>query len=871
MKIAPLPPNEKERLDELRNYDILDTESEPAFESMVRLARNICGTAIAAISLVDERRQWFKAIDGLDVKETSRDVAFCAHTILQDDIFIIPDAREDERFFDNPLVQGAPGIRFYAGVPLITKTGAHLGTLCVIDDKPRDLSESQQVAIKTIAESTMAHLELRLSHKRIRQYVDDLQLAATIRDSAMRASRTQQRFLQSLTDNIGVGVVVSHQDIIRFVNPEAARILGYEPDELLGMRMHGQLHVHADGADIAIGECEILRDIHNDQRSVGEYYLRAKDGRILPVLQHSASYQSEAGEQLVMAFQDMTERRQAAEKLQQLSMVVEQSPENIVITNPQGEIEYVNQSFLNDTGYHLNEIIGQNPRMHQSGQTPKQTYTDMWSTLLQGHTWKGELHNRRKDGSDYHEMAIIFPIRQQNGQLSHYVAIKENITDKKRATEEINRLSYFDGLTLLPNRAMLIKRLNQSSSEIAMPHQSNVLILINLDRFKNLNDVHGQINGDRILGEFADRLRDVIDNQDMLARLGGDEFAILLPHTNVPGDAASSRAVNVTEKIRSCMRSPFNLTETEQVVLTACLGVTFYPNAEHDSANDILRRADTALHRCKDAGGNSILFFEDSMSALIRQRFAMENELRDAIARDELRLFLQPQFDCNHKIISAEVLVRWQHPERGLLPPGLFIPLAEESDLIVQLGDWVLDHACRLMAHNTLSGASLHLSVNVSPRQFHQTDFVPKLQTLLKATGADPAHLILEITEGLFIHNPDEIIAKMNVLRELGIHFSLDDFGTGFSSLSYLKQMPVSEIKIDKSFVQDITVDVRDAALVRAILAVAENLDLQVVAEGVETQAQADFFGHRANFLFQGYLFGKPAPAEAWLDRPGAQ
>jgi diguanylate cyclase (GGDEF)-like protein len=439
--------------------------------------------------------------------------------------------------------------------------------------------------------------------------------------------------------------------------------------------------------------------------------------------------------------------------------------------------------------------------------------------------------------------------------------------DKAQADAEINRLVYYDTLTGLPNRVLLMDRLGLALAVAQRRQHFDALILLNLDRFKNLNDAHGHSMGDLLLIAHGGRLAGLLREGDTLARLAGDEFAILLQDLGPHRASASRRALAVAEKIHAGMRMPFRLTSGEEITLSVSVGITLSPEDADDSAEEILRRADTALHRAKDAGGNQSAFFESDMGVAARQRYTIERELRRAIPADELRLYLQPQVDADGALTGAEALVRWQHPERGLLPPGVFIPVAEESDLIVDLGAWVLSETCRLMARETVAGNPLRVSVNLSPRQFRQPGFVPWIKDLLAATGADPTHLTLEVTEGLVIDNVDAVVAKMGELAALGIHFSVDDFGTGYSSLSYLKRMPIHELKIDKSFVQDAPVDPNDAALVETILSVARHMHLQVVAEGVETVAQAEFLNARAQVIHQGYLYGKPEPAETWIAR----
>ena len=446
-------------------------------------------------------------------------------------------------------------------------------------------------------------------------------------------------------------------------------------------------------------------------------------------------------------------------------------------------------------------------------------------------------------------------------------ALKQAAEENRRAAARIDHLEYYDMLTGLPNRALLTDRLGLALAVAHRQKHVDALILFNLDRFKILNDAHGNELGDLLLVAVGGRLASLLREGDTLARLAGDEFAILLQDIGTRREDAGRRALVVVEKIREAMRQPFSLAEGDHTLLTASIGIALSPEGVEDTPLETLRRANTALHRAKEAGGNQAVFFDDAMGDAARRRYSVERELRRAIPAGELRLYLQPQVDAVGALQGAEALVRWQHPERGLLPPGVFVPIAEESDLIVEMGAWVLDAVCRLMARETMAGYPLRLAVNISPRQFRQRDFVPWLKERLAASGADPTQLTIEVTEGLVIDNLDTAVARISELADIGVRFSIDDFGTGYSSLAYLKRLPIHELKIDKSFVQDAPRDPNDAALVETILSVARHLHLQVVAEGVETEAQAAYLDRQGGVIRQGYYYGKPAPAEEWIAR----
>ncbi|MDD3352827.1 EAL domain-containing protein [Zoogloea sp.] len=470
------------------------------------------------------------------------------------------------------------------------------------------------------------------------------------------------------------------------------------------------------------------------------------------------------------------------------------------------------------------------------------------------------------DGRIKHVHALGEIQLNEHGQAQLIHGTVQDITERIQSEAEIHRLANYDALTGLPNRRLLTDRLAQALATRRRLQRKETLILFNIDRFKNINDARGIAIGDTLLMAVALRLQGLTREGDTLARLSADEFALYISNQALHPSPDGRQALAVAEKIHNALRTPF-IIAGDEISITASLGITLFPEHNEDTPEGVLLCADTALHRAKAAGGNRSAFFETAMGEAVQQRFAIEAALHRGIPAGELRLFLQPQVDEEGHPVGAEVLVRWQHPQRGLLPPGTFIPVAEESDLIVELGTWVLEAACQLMAREDMAGNPLRLSVNLSPRHFRQSGFVPWVRQVLTATGADPTRLTLEVTEGLVVDNVGEVVSKMSELAILGVHFSIDDFGTGYSSLAYLKRLPIHELKIDKTFVQDAPTDPDDAALVETILSIARHMHLKVVAEGVETREQADFLNTRGNVIHQGYLFGKPEPAEVWLER----
>jgi len=458
------------------------------------------------------------------------------------------------------------------------------------------------------------------------------------------------------------------------------------------------------------------------------------------------------------------------------------------------------------------------------------------------------------------------PLHGTHGHLEGGIAIVADVSEQKRSEEEIRHLAYFDPLTHLPNRRLLMDRLGHALTASNRSQDYGALMILDLDHFKSINDTQGHDVGDRLLVETAQRLEGCLRQEDTVSRLGGDEYVVMLERLGQSERAAATQAESIAEKIRFALSLPYVLGGSEaEYFSSTSIGMTLF-RGQGDSAEILLKQADVALYQAKGAGRNAVRFFSPAMQAAIESRAALQGALRRGLDKGEFCLHYQPQVDQRGRLIGAEALIRWLHPDQGLVTPAQFIPLAEETGLILLIGQWVLDTACAQLRtwERDPRTRDLQLSVNVSARQFHQPDFIDQVRQSLLGSGANPARLKLELTESVVLDNVETVIGRMQELDRLGVGFSLDDFGTGYSSLSYLKRLPLDQIKIDQSFVRDVPGDPNDAAIVRAILAMSQSLGLQVIAEGVETQAQRDFLFENGCNAFQGYLFGRPMPIEEW-------
>lgn len=562
------------------------------------------------------------------------------------------------------------------------------------------------------------------------------------------------------------------------------------------------------------------------------------------------------------AWRDISDRKLAEESLRVYARMFEHSGEAILITDSANRIVSVNQTFARLTGYSQAEVEGKNPSLLSAGHTPPEIYRAMWQALNEHGFWQGELWDRRKDGSEYPKWVAISAIHDDKNDLSHYISSFTDITESKAAEDRINYLAHHDVLTRLCNRYSLESRLAQSLLEAKRECRQLAVMFIDLDRFKVINDALGHHIGDLLLVEVARRLNDSIRESDIVARLGGDEFVVVITSLNEEADAAL-----VAAKILGVLGTPYNI-EGKLLHSTPSIGISMFP-ANGEDADTLMKNADTAMYQAKQKGRNNFQFLSQEMTRLATERMELERDLHEALRSGQFELHYQPQICAiDDSTQGVEALIRWRHPQRGLVPPLKFIPIAEETGVIEELGLWVLEEACRQLAAWRGEGIrGLRMAVNLSAHQLRSPGLVAAVQRVKQQFSLKGGELELEVTESTAMADPERAIDQLNALCAMGVELAIDDFGTGYSSLAYLKLLPIHTLKLDRTFVRDIETDANDAAISVATIALAHSLGLKVVAEGIETEGQSNFLREHGCDLLQGYFFGRPEPAAVWSER----
>ncbi len=674
---------------------------------------------------------------------------------------------------------------------------------------------------------------------------------------AVESLRASEEQIRTILDNVLDAIItLDAHGVIKTFNQAARNIFGYEADEVVGKSINILMP-----EETAASHSAYLRNYvaSSEKPEFGnrEFVAKRKDGTLFPVEIKITDMTVRGQVFLVGIIRDVTIRKQAEENMRLSEEVFANSLEGIVVADRKKHILRANYAFSNITGYVVSDFAGKGLDQILSDQTDPALNRSIWQAVDRRGQWKGEISGSRKNGEHYRAWVAVSMVKDSDDQVSHYIVVINDITEIKEAQSKIHQLVNFDALTGLPNRSLFTDRLAQGIAQADRSKSKLALLRVDLDRFKSFNDTIGHGSGDQLLRRVAERLSENVRQCDTVARLSGDEFAVMLTNLSTDNDAAL-----VSRKILSVFEQPFEVDEHE-VFVTASVGVARYPN-DASNSDELMKRAGAAMHHVKEHGRNAYRFYTDDMDSSAFEHLVLENSLRRALERDEFVLFYQPQLDISTgRIIGVEALIRWQHPDLGMVSPAQFIPLLEETGLILSVGNWVLQTACRqAQLWADMGYESVRMAVNLSPRQIDQRNLVETVAEAIAMSGLDPHRLDLEITESCLMKDVKQSAQMLAELRRMEVTISIDDFGTGYSSLSYLTRFPVNTLKIDRSFVKDVTVDEGDASLAKAIISMAHSLQLKVLAEGVETPEQLEFLNQRRCDEVQGFLFSKPLPAD---------
>ena len=843
--VSPLPGDEDRRLAVLRDYLALDVLSGSVFVRLAGLMAQLFGARLSAISLVDRDRQLIKASHGLKIQEIPRELSFCAHTILSSEVLVVPDALRDPRFREIPLVKEPPRVRFYAGAPLRSADGVNLGSICVMDTVPRQMRAAQRSALKDLAGLVMEQIDLRLQDLR-----------------TVSAEDSYRELFENAAD-----IVYTHdlRGAITSINKAAERITGFGRAEVLGMNILDML----DPPSRELASEMIRQKLGGSPHTVYELTIVTKDSRKV-ALEVSTRLLFRRGLPAGVhgIARDITERKKAEilerDRNQVLELIAGNEPLENVLSQLCRLIERQCADVLcsvllcRDGRLVPGAAPSLPPKYAEALESPDPKTCRSVPILSRSGSLLGTfvLH-----GQDSHEPG---PDELELLEMARRLAVVA--IEQRQLTDQLAHRALHDALTGLPNRSLFEQRLGQALLDASRHHWVLAVLFIDLDRFKQVNDTLGHMAGDQVLEQVSRRLENCLRKSDSLARMGGDEFTLILTELKDPRDVLS-----VTRKLLDAFQSPFRVEEYE-LFLTASIGISLYPRDGRDAAT-LQKNADTAMYRAKNRGKNNCEFFTPELGAAARERLGIENALRRAMENGELQLYYQPQAEMSGELAGFEALLVWNHPTLGVTRPAQFIPVAEDSGMIVPIGAWALAEACRQNAAWQDSGRPrMKVAVNVSPMQFARADFVDTVSQALSQSGLDPPLLELELTENVVVRDLEESVRQMDRLRALGVSISIDDFGTGYSSLSYLRRLPVDTLKIDQSFLKELGSESNTIPLVQAIVTLAHGLGLTVVAEGVENRHQLEVLRSVGCDKFQGYLLGEPLPAEAagrMLAKPG--
>ena len=670
----------------------------------------------------------------------------------------------------------------------------------------------------------------------------------------IREGAQRDHLLAAIAEQSGEAIVtVDFSQRITSWNRAAEQMFGYSAAEMVGNPLTGLIPAWGTSG---FPEFDPITHLHYAPP------LRTKSGGIIFVHVTASSLKDGSGSDTgtILVLRNVTEEKHAQDQLLLWSQVYQNSGEAIVITDSRNQIVSVNKAFTRITGYEADEVIGHSPQILSSGRHGPEFYQAMWHCISEHNYWKGEIWNRRKDGAVYPEWLTITTLKNSQDQISNYIAIFTDITTFKENEARIQHLAHHDILTGLPNRLLLNDRLEQALAHAYRRNNKVGILFIDLDRFKIINDTLGHHIGDLLLKEVAERLKNAVRVDDTVSRQGGDEFILILQDVSHADDVA-----HIAQKFVDTLSEEYHI-ENEVLRVTPSIGISLYP----DDGNDIdtlIKSADTAMYHAKDKGRANFQFFTEKLNRDLAETLELEQALRQAVKNSDFMMYFQPLIRLSDdQVIGAEALIRWRHPEKGLIPPDRFIPLAEESNLIEPIGDWVLEQAAMQLATWSKGPyAHLQLSINISTRQLDNPDFSDRLAAVLERHAVEPGRLKVEITETGIMSDVVRSNQHLVSLAQMNIGIAVDDFGTGYSSLNYLKRLPIDELKIDRSFVRDLTTDYSDERISRAIISLAHNLYMQVVAEGIETAEQAAFLKEMDCDYGQGYYYSKPLPPDEFM------
>jgi diguanylate cyclase (GGDEF)-like protein/PAS domain S-box-containing protein len=704
--------------------------------------------------------------------------------------------------------------------------------------------------------------ELRYTIETVNRMAESLQALAN-------GLMDEQERLEVTLRSIGDGVIsADHEGRVVFMNPVAEALTGWKLAEAKGRSLRQVFPIINERTRAEV-ECPVGRALREGHiiGLANHTLLIARDGTERPIADSAAPIRHADGRIFgaVLVFRDQTEERRTLDNLRLTASVYEHSLNAVMITDASRRIVAVNPAFTRITGYAAEEVIGKKPNILSSGRHDAAFYAAMWERIRETGQWQGEIWNRRKDGAIYPEELTIVAVKDEEGQVTHYIGIFHDLTQIKAQEEHLRHLAHHDPLTGLPNRALLADRLKVALAQAERSGRKLAVCYLDLDGFKPINDAHGHAIGDRLLIEISQRLAGAVRGGDTVARLGGDEFVLLL--TNLV-DAEECRGA--LARLLHLAAQPVHL-EGRELSVTASIGVTLFPDDAAD-VDALLRHADQALYAAKEAGRNRFQFFDPRQAAAARTQRAFFEAVQTALARDEFVLYYQPKVDMRTgRLIGVEALIRWQHPERGLLSPAEFLPPLEGSELEIALGEWVIEAALSQIERWRASNLEIKVAVNIAPAHLARADFITRLaQLVARHPAAPPESLQLEVLESAALEDIAHVAAIIEACRQHGVGFALDDFGTGYSSLTYLRRLPADLVKIDQSFVRDMLADPNDLAIVEGIIGLAEAFRIAALAEGVENEEIGAALIHLGCPLGQGYGIARPMPAEAlpgWIER----